>query len=359
MVNKCVKEFEELTKDIDKFSRVEDKVYEGEWSHYKFEYLFEKCNLKKYMDEIGAMDLLKEELTNFFDFYDKDYMKENFYLKQLDVRDCPFMKVLEKFYYILACYLGDTTLYRDFPRFMKALVDNYKSPGYEKITYNDYYYGLLRYNHIKYSEGYDSKYERVLIDYNLPYPNNTYESFEEEMRKDIPNYDKDGVFWRWAERDTFLKEKEYINSKVIYNTNKIVRWVSRFNGDGYGYDILSYDPDTNREKLIEVKTTQGKNIYISNDEVRKAYETSKSDKCDYYVYVYFSKVNDKPKVVKLKFDKEKYYFVNIDNPEDIYIISGTLTNTDDYNSKVQLYLETKEEFDYWKNRDIPVQKKYN
>jgi Holliday junction resolvase len=239
---------------------------------------------------------------------------------------------------------------------MKALVDYYKSFDYEKITYNDYYYGFLRYNHMKYSEAYDSKYERVLIDYKFPHPNNIYDSFETEMRKDIPNYDKEGVFWRWAERDAFLKEKDYIKSKTVYDTNKIVRWVSRFNGDGYGYDVLSYDPDTKREKLIEVKAPTGKKIFITNEEVRKAYETSKSNYCDYYVYIYFSQKDAKPKVVKLKFDKEKYYFVNIDNPEDIYYISGTLFNTKDYNSNVQLYLETKEEFDYLKNRDIPVQK---
>ena len=357
MENKCLKKFAELKKDIDEFKRLEDNVYEGEWSHYKFEFLFQYCHLKEYMDEIGVMDLLKEELSNFFKLYDKDYMKENFYLKQLEVKNCPFIKVLDNFYYILACYLGNEKLYRDFPNFMKALVDNYKLPGFENLTCKDYYYGFLQYNFMKYSEDYSSKYERVLIDHKFPVVNNTYNSFEEEMRKDIPDYTKDGVFWRWAERDTFLKEKDYIKSKVIYDTNKIVRWVSRFDGDGYGYDILSYDPETKREKLIEVKTTLGKNIFISNEEVRKAYETSKSNYCDYYVYVYFSQENTKPKLIKLKFDKEKYYFVNIDNPEDIYYVSATLSSTENYNGKVQLYLETKEEFNYWQNREVQVIKK--
>lgn len=359
MENKCLKKFAELKKDIDEFQRVEDKVYEGEWSHYKFEFLFQHCHLKEYMDEIGVMDLLKEELSNFFNLYDKEYMKENFYLKQLEVKDCPFLKVLENFYYILACYLGNEKLYRDFPSFMKALVDNYKLPGYENLTYKDYYYGFLQYNFMKYSENYDDKYERVLIDYKTPYANNSYDSFEEEMRKELPNYNKDGVFWRWAERDTFLKEKDYIKSKVVYDTNKIVRWVSRFDGDGYGYDILSYDPETKREKLIEVKTTECERFFISNEEVRKAYETSKSNYCDYYIYGYIRQSNNIPLLKKLKFDKEKYYFINIDDPEDIYYISGDIfpknnEEEDKYNGKVQLYIESKERFNYLKNRDIPV-----
>lgn len=359
MENKCLKKFAKLKKDIDEFQRVEDKVYEGEWSHYKFEFLFQHCHLKEYMDEIGVMDLLKEELSNFFNLYDKEYMKENFYLKQLEVKDCPFLKVLENFYYILACYLGNEKLYRDFPNFMKALVDNYKLPGYENLTYKDYYYGFLQYNFMKYSENYDDKYERVLIDYKTPYANNSYDSFEEEMRKELPNYNKDGVFWRWAERDTFLKEKDYIKSKVVYDTNKIVRWVSRFDGDGYGYDILSYDPETKREKLIEVKTTECERFFISNEEVRKAYETSKSNYCDYYIYGYIRQSNNIPLLKKLKFDKEKYYFINIDDPEDIYYISGDIfpknnEEEDKYNGKVQLYIESKERFNYLKNRDIPV-----
>ena len=36
-----------------------------------------------------------------------------------------------------------------------------------------------------------------------------------------------------------------------------VRWVSRDDGDGAGYDVRSFDPKTGRERLIEVKTTRG------------------------------------------------------------------------------------------------------
>ncbi|MGQ2903558.1 MAG: DUF3883 domain-containing protein [Neoaquamicrobium sediminum] len=35
-----------------------------------------------------------------------------------------------------------------------------------------------------------------------------------------------------------------------------IRWVSQTDGDGAGYDILSFDPDGS-DRLIEVKTTEG------------------------------------------------------------------------------------------------------
>ena len=49
-----------------------------------------------------------------------------------------------------------------------------------------------------------------------------------------------------------------------------VRWVSRDDGDGAGYDVLSFDLD-GRKRLIEVKTTIGHQttpFFISSNEVR-------------------------------------------------------------------------------------------
>ena len=53
---------------------------------------------------------------------------------------------------------------------------------------------------------------------------------------------------------------------------KKVRWVSAEDGDGAGYDILSFEPD-GRERLIEVKTTNGAArtpFFISENECQRA-----------------------------------------------------------------------------------------
>lgn len=36
-----------------------------------------------------------------------------------------------------------------------------------------------------------------------------------------------------------------------------VRWIAEEEGDGAGFDVLSFDPEGGRERLIEVKTTNG------------------------------------------------------------------------------------------------------
>jgi hypothetical protein len=55
---------------------------------------------------------------------------------------------------------------------------------------------------------------------------------------------------------------------------KRVRWVSKEDGDGAGYDIASFTSD-GRERLIEVKTTNGWErtpFYISKNELEVAKE---------------------------------------------------------------------------------------
>lgn len=64
--------------------------------------------------------------------------------------------------------------------------------------------------------------------------------------------------------------------------SKQVEWTARDKGDGYGYDILSYDEDGN-EKYIEVKTTCGAKdttFFITANEL----ERSKLNSENYYLY---------------------------------------------------------------------------
>lgn len=55
-----------------------------------------------------------------------------------------------------------------------------------------------------------------------------------------------------------------------------IRWTAQEDGDGYGYDIHSFEPD-GRDRLIEVKTTNGWNrtpFWISQNECTTAEERS-------------------------------------------------------------------------------------
>ncbi len=71
-----------------------------------------------------------------------------------------------------------------------------------------------------------------------------------------------------GEELVFIAERNRLLKTSIDLANK-VRWVSRDDGDGAGFDIRSFETD-GREKLIEVKTTVGGHstpFYISRNEV--------------------------------------------------------------------------------------------
>jgi hypothetical protein len=49
-----------------------------------------------------------------------------------------------------------------------------------------------------------------------------------------------------------------------------VEWISKTKGDGFGYDILSFDPRTNKELFIEVKTTnssENASFFLTSNEL--------------------------------------------------------------------------------------------
>ncbi len=71
-----------------------------------------------------------------------------------------------------------------------------------------------------------------------------------------------------GEELVFIAERNRLLKTSIDLANR-VRWVSRDDGDGAGFDIRSFETD-GREKLIEVKTTVGGHstpFYISRNEV--------------------------------------------------------------------------------------------
>lgn len=80
-------------------------------------------------------------------------------------------------------------------------------------------------------------------------------------------------------------EKQKLKNKNLHDLAKKVKHISKEEGDGAGYDILSYNAD-GTEKKIEVKTTRGdinRPFYITRNEL----ETSKSEKNHFYLYRVF------------------------------------------------------------------------
>ena len=66
-----------------------------------------------------------------------------------------------------------------------------------------------------------------------------------------------------------------------------IRWIAAEDGDGVGYDILSFDPH-GRERLLEVKTTNGSArtpFFLTRNECSLATERP-ADWCIYRVHLF-------------------------------------------------------------------------
>lgn len=100
-------------------------------------------------------------------------------------------------------------------------------------------------------------------------------------------------------------EKDFLERAGKSNLMKKVKHVSDEEGDGAGYDILSFDLDSN-EKYIEVKTTKFNSdtpFYLTDNEL----EFSKKEASNYYLY-------------------RVYDFDIQENQAKLYILHGDLTN---------------------------------
>lgn len=79
---------------------------------------------------------------------------------------------------------------------------------------------------------------------------------------------------RAGEERAFYHERGQLLAAGRSDLAQRVRWVSEEDGDGLGYDILSFEPD-GRDRLVEVNTTNGWDrtpFHISRNERQVAEE---------------------------------------------------------------------------------------
>ena len=83
------------------------------------------------------------------------------------------------------------------------------------------------------------------------------------------------ILGKAGEEFVFNLERQWLSEMNRKDLALKVRWVADKDGDGAGYDILSFDPNGDSERLIEVKTTNGSArtpFFISRNEYATAIE---------------------------------------------------------------------------------------
>lgn len=328
-------------------------------SYEKIDYYTDLYGLSNLFDKYQVYNFLRKTVIDFLEFYTIDNTCKDFYKKQLEQNASPLFLIYQHFEYLICNYIGKREIYGSFPAFIKGLVEFFELSDI-KLTEDEYYNVLKKSDYNKFEENYREDYEKLFIKPVPRSPQNNYNSYNMAIIGENINFSDKEIRWRWAERDTHSMERKYLHQNNVDDIDKKVIWVSRYHGDGFGYDILSYDKETDNEKLIEVKTTLGKSFELSSDELRRMYYVANNDHCDYYIYGYFFK-EYQPNLVKLKLDKETMSFIDIDN-NDKYYISPSIqyplnSNTGKNEEEIKIYLEKEDEYMELKNRKPQVKQK--
>jgi hypothetical protein len=92
---------------------------------------------------------------------------------------------------------------------------------------------------------------------NAPPPNELEQMTAIALKYDVAERDAHNrALGRAGEERILTHERASLLAAGRTDLAERIRWVSQVDGDGAGYDILSFDPD-GRDRLIEVKTTKG------------------------------------------------------------------------------------------------------
>lgn len=140
-------------------------------------------------------------------------------------------------------------------------------------------------------------------------------TFDDYFNNNIPNENA----FLFSEFDTYYNEQiKLLNDNPEWA--ELCEFVSEYFGDGYGYDVYTYDPYAKREKLIEVKYTRTGTIRFTRNEYLTAKTPIDGIQHDYYVYCYFHDENDQFYIYVFKYNSEKDLFINIKDSSSYFFV---------------------------------------
>ena len=214
------------------------------------------------IESLNIINPLKKDLTNYLNFLfdEKTY---NYYNKKI-LLESQFKNDLGYIsQYILCLYCDCKDAYRNLPLLLKKLIDKldlveFKGFSLEDITKFIYkYYDII--------DDYNEKLEKNICEFKnkICQLYTKYDKYQEKYNPAYVNVFDQTEFFVWSEHKVYDDEIQRLRNT---NYKEYPKWVSKDYGDGYGFDILSYDILSNTEILIEVKSGSSESIDLTENE---------------------------------------------------------------------------------------------
>ena len=244
--------------------------------------------------------LIKERFDEVYNFYKIYCLNIPFYSKEMKLYENLPLKDrnLDKEKKLLSRLLSEPICLDDYRYLICKMLFAMKNNGYSDIN-SDKVHSIdswLFYGNIYYSSfGTDGN------DYNQFRINKKrYYGTDDEIRNTYLNNLNDSyAIGNYAELVVFKLQKQFLTLCGRPDLALKVKWVARDVGDGFGFDILSFDPYTSEEIIIEVKGTRLKqnefNFELTNKENQFLYSSvnDPNNNSKYLIYhVYIDKYNN-------------------------------------------------------------------
>ena len=332
----CYKLLEEVRKELEERNLV---------SYSDYDELKRQGILDRIINNKHILGCLETEVRKFFNILDSEYYKDKpAYRKQLMYQNS-YVAIVNNniFNYLLCLYFNIEETYRIFPLFTLEIAKKFNIDKYKDMTFQEMF--KLLNDNMDLTRKYDYKYKKELIELVPRYPSDVYQKYD--IMQSTINFDNIEEYFVMTEYDAFLEECKRAEDE---DEGAIVNHTARNLGDGFGYDVYSYDSNSNREKLIEVKSGRYTTFYLTLNEFKVLQKTKDQQKTDYYIYKsFYNMATNLPEVYILKYDKDEDIF--IDQYNDRYEISAEL-NYDSRHKIIPLIMfEVKKIIDYSKVKE--------
>ncbi|MBR4618616.1 MAG: DUF3883 domain-containing protein [Bacilli bacterium] len=250
---------------------------------------------------------LERFLNHLYDDTKPFFFKQHELFKSIDYE---WIDYIASYFY--AVYLDNEALADNFIYLMSSLIRNF-------MPHIDFDYDKFE---ERVSEMFRYRMSEDRITISFPKYNPKYDEILPML--DVMPLNNIDMFYIWSEREVYNSERN------INPQNKII-WVAKEEGDGYGYDVLSYNPYSNKENAIEVKASKNSSsTSLTENERYYALKSRYYTNTDYSIYHYFhNPASGEISTTKYCLDKETGLFIGTDGFE--YSISGKLNQYNQFN----------------------------
>jgi len=284
----------------------------GGRSYCRIDELKETKELDKLIEQNNIHEKLKNEIELFIKTLYDPYLDMCPLTRKIYLYRSSIIEIFGLYSYEIGSYFDDPESYHILHRFLKSGIKKYNITL--NINLNDLEERLNYFLDTTTGINPNRKREEQNIKGQVKLNEENYKKYENINNI---NYNNKDMFFVWSETDTYNKEKQQLKQYQEFELKPI--WVSKTDGDGFGFDILSYDFINQKEKAIEVKSGKNKEFTLSEPEyntIQKLKQNVYYNHVDYYVYKYtYDETIGKEIIDIYKYDFEKDILININTNE--------------------------------------------